>query len=527
MCCVQVVTLLVTGFSRLFWLTLSIVGALELLGCGHGGGARPREERSALEVVHQPIPKPMVGARPTKPDSTMTSGAMPADGDRLIPPVGIGVPPRGQRQLPHKSVDARSLAATELPTAPEVEDASPYPVVPLAEDDGQLGLPLVLGGAGETALTAFRKALARTERKEQQTRLLFFGASHVASDWFTGEVRDQMQRRFGDAGHGFVLPARPWRTYRHLNVWSRDNWRKWTSDKVYVADTEIKRLGLMGTYVESEDPEAFAAVGSYRGRGIGRRVSRFQVFYEQRPDGGSLRVRINGTLREILSTQADDFRPAIAEYTVPDGANQLRLEVVGDGPVRIFGTTLERDEPGIIVDTAGINGARVRYQMLWDRAYFEAFMTARKPDLIVLAYGTNESGDDTPIENYAEELGAVIERAQEIVPDASCLLIGPTDRPIRTPEGTYVDRPRTRQVAQTQDSVAAAYGCAFIDMVAFQGGPLSMPTWASHDPPLAAPDHIHLTRKGYQRFAGRLVDALLGETRAFTTENHYDGEGRG
>ncbi len=503
----------VTRLCRAASVILSLTWLVELVGCGHDGKARQREERSVLEVVHQPIPQPMVGARPFKPDSTMTSGAMPSDGDRMIPPVGIGVPPRGQPQLPRKTINARSLAATDAPLAPEVDETSPYPVVPVAEDDGELGLPLVLGGAGEKALTHFRAAMARTERKEHQTRAIFFGASHVASDWFTGEVRDQLQRRFGDAGHGFVLPARPWRTYRHLNVWSSSNWKKWTSDKVYVADTEIKRLGLMGTYVESEDAAAFGAVGSYRGRGIGRKVSRFQLFYEQRPDGGSMRVLIDGKLRETLATQAEDFRPAIAEYEVPDGSHQLRIEVVGDGPVRIFGTTLERDAPGVIVDTAGINGSRIRYQMLWDRAYFEAFLTARKPDLIVLAYGTNESGDDTPIENYAEELGAVIERAQEIVPDASCLLIGPTDRPIRTPEGIYVDRPRTRQVAETQDKVAAAYGCAFVDMVAFQGGALSMPAWVANDPPLAAPDHIHLTRKGYQRFAGRLVDTLLGETR--------------
>ena len=52
-------------------------------------------------------------------------------------------------------------------------------------------------------------------------------------------------------------------------------------------------------------------------------------------------------------------------------------------------------------------------------------------------------------------------------------------------------------------------GCAFFDLVAFGGGPLSMLRWAETDPPYAQRDHVHFTVRGYLRLGEVLHDALL------------------
>src|SRR5262249_15043498 len=118
----------------------------------------------------------------------------------------------------------------------------------------------------------------------------------------------------------------------------------------------------------------------------------------------------------------------------------------------------------------------------------------RNPDFIVLAYGTNESGDDEPLDQYEDALRRVVARIVETVPAASCLLIGPSDRPVRVGSDLFEDRPRTAQVIQVQRRIAFEFGCGFFDLVAFQGGPLSMLEWVAADPPYGAHDYVHFTR---------------------------------
>jgi lysophospholipase L1-like esterase len=130
--------------------------------------------------------------------------------------------------------------------------------------------------------------------------------------------------------------------------------------------------------------------------------------------------------------------------------------------------------------------------------------------MVVLAYGTNESGDDdVPIETYERRLRKVMSRLRELLPSSACLLIGPSDRPIEEEDGSYSPRPRTGQLVQSQRRISAEYGCGFFDLVAFMGGEMSMVRWVEAEPPLGTPDHVHFTRRGYERLADVLHDALL------------------
>src|SRR5207302_3056766 len=67
------------------------------------------------------------------------------------------------------------------------------------------------------ALKPFFQALWRTESKQAGavTRILHYGDSPVTADSITADVRSLMQESFGDAGHGFILVAKPWDWYGH------------------------------------------------------------------------------------------------------------------------------------------------------------------------------------------------------------------------------------------------------------------------------------------------------------------------
>ena len=373
----------------------------------------------------------------------------------------------------------------------------------------KLGLDIAIEDRDGESMKALHAALARAEAGEGQARLVFFGASHVASDLFTGDIRRELQARFGDAGHGFVVPVHPWRSYRHRDINIESDAKRWETHRIRVGDLDVERVGIAGVAMASSRPGSFGAVTTVQDGDHGRNASFFELYYLKTPRGGDLDVLIDGRRARRISTRASKTEPGYATFRVPDGPHSFELRTLSKRPVWLFGLTVERDQPGVVVDTLGINGSRARYQLLWDDDLYQEHLRRRAPDLVVLAYGTNESGDESPLEDYESNLRAVVQRMRDAVPDASCLLIGPSDRPMQVEERVFEDRARTAEVIEVQHRVAFEHGCGFFDLVAFQGGALSMVQWAASDPAYAAQDHIHYTRLGYQRLGEVLLSALL------------------
>ena len=61
---------------------------------------------------------------------------------------------------------------------------------------------------------------------QQRTRITFFGASHTEGEFWTGHIRRVLQSRYGDLGHGFVMPTPLFKGMRSadLNVCSSSGW---------------------------------------------------------------------------------------------------------------------------------------------------------------------------------------------------------------------------------------------------------------------------------------------------------------
>ncbi len=372
-----------------------------------------------------------------------------------------------------------------------------------------LGLDIAIEDRDGKSMEALHRSLRRAAAGEGQARLVFFGASHVASDLFTGYIRRELQTRYGDAGHGFLVPVHPWRTYRHRDINIESDGKRWETQRIHVGDSEVQRVGIAGIAMVSKRPGSFGAVYTAEQGEYGRTASFFDLYYMKYPRGGDMDILIDGRRARRISTRAAKPSTAYATFRVPDAPHRFEIRTLSKRPVWLFGLAVERDQPGVVVDTLGINGSRARYQLLWDDEVYREHLRRRKPDLVVLAYGTNESGDESPIEDYERDLRAVVERIRDTVPEASCLLIGPSDRPMQVEERVFEDRGRTARVIEVQHRVALEHGCGFFDLVAFQGGALSMLQWAANDPAYASQDHIHYTRLGYQRLGEVLLSALL------------------
>jgi lysophospholipase L1-like esterase len=398
--------------------------------------------------------------------------------------------------------------ATTMPIAPLAAQPAepPAPVWPLDEHGRPIyGVDVAIEDPSGTALRAFHESLRRAATGEGQSRIVYYGASHVAADIYTGVVRRLLQERFGDAGHGFVLPVEPWPSYRAADIDITSNYRRWDILRVHVGQTEMQQYGVMGVTLTTDQRNAWGRIDTED-----EPASRFELWYAQRPDGGTIDLIVDGHLDRRVSTRSADPSTAYAVVTTEDRPHTFEVRTRGDGAVTLYGATVERERPGVVVDTLGINGARAAAQLLWNAELQAEQLRRRMPDLVVLAYGTNESGDDDqPIESYEASVRAVVARVQTAVPGASCLLVGPSDRPIVHRDGSFEARPRTAAVIAVQRRVAQDYGCGFFDMVSFGGGEHHMMEWSAADPPWAQPDHIHYTVRGYTRLGEVMANALV------------------
>lgn len=372
--------------------------------------------------------------------------------------------------------------------------------LPARPSDGLTREPRILDPSGR-ALAPLYDALERTARGEGSARLVFYGGSHTASDLFTGAIRARLQARFGDKGHGFVLPAPPITSYWQHGARVAEG-EGWTALAPSAKRTGIDAYGIAGLAFEARE-EAWAEVATDR-----TRASRIEVMYLRQPGGGRLEVSIDGVSR-VLDSASEVEEAAIDVVAVPDGEHRVELRALGGAPVRIYGVVLEREGPGIVVDQLAIAGAKARHQLLWEPSVWLPLLRSRNPDLIALSYGNNELDDKHLHESEHEaHFVATLTRMRRAFPDAACLVIGPSDRQMQV-SGRWVTPEALPYFIEMQRRVATAEGCAFFDMLEWQGGPSAATRWLEADPPLMREDRVHFTESAYRRLGYDLLRALL------------------
>lgn len=402
---------------------------------------------------------------------------------------------------------------TEVPAIPRETDSSlaTNPTVPMEMDPNVFGVPTTLFDPSGKAMHAFHASLKRENVAVKKSRILFYGASHTAADIMTQTVRSVLQARFGSGGHGLIQLVPPWNGYKHDEARVEGSRTGWSIERFHYLDPvhSTGRFGVMG----------FAASGHARGKygKVTPSVSSdaLVIFYEPDQGGGSFDLLVDGRPFSRIKVSDDPLamQPGIHKIALPLAVHDFEVRLVGDGPVKFYGVSLEANAGGVVLDTLGINGSRASSHLYNDPNLMEHQWRFLSPDLMVFAYGTNEAGDDDhPIADYEDKLRRVVAQSKAEGLLASCLLIGPSDRPIRSGRRghyEYTDRPRTALVIASQKKIAAEMGCGFFDLVGAAGGPMSSLKWAETDPAYVQADRIHFTAMGYRRLGVLLSEALL------------------
>ncbi len=367
------------------------------------------------------------------------------------------------------------------------------------------------------ALAHFHDALRGLQAgtdPDGKVRVAVYGASSTSNDRFTAYIRGYLQQRFGDGGTGFVTLVPLWQWHRHNAVGIKAS-KHWFVEHAQRKKGRLDGLyGLIGASASASSEKAWAELRPTPAKSTTDATASdvLELWWLASPQGGSFDVLLAGQHVTTVRTKADAIAAGYTEIPAPKGRFPLRIAAKGDGEVRLFGAVLEHDAKGVVLDELGVGGTRAANMLDWNDAVWRDNFTRRTPDLVVLAYGANESVDeDEPIETYRANLENVLQRIADAAPAASCVLVGPQDFPMKDEEGNRVPRPRIAQIIDTQRAVAAARGCGFFDLRAMMGGESSMLAWVAADPPLGKGDHLHFTPLGYLHLGRVLSDALMVE----------------
>ena len=379
--------------------------------------------------------------------------------------------------------------------------------------------PTVVGSLERPAsLRHFFEALARIDagQAHDDVRILQFGDSHTAADYETGPLRRALQARFGDGGRGFVQIGKPWKWYvqEGLHVVGMTGWSMERGKVSHGAFAGDGLYGLLGVSIESSRKGARAWTA------VAAPTSKLELAFLAQPNGGSVDLLVDGAKTARIKTRGKGPTSGYQAVDLTDEPHQIEIQAVGDGAVRVFGMTLDRAQVGVTLDALGINGARIANLLTWSEPHMAEQLRHRAPDLVVLAYGTNESGDDVPIASYERQLVDALGRMARAVPSASCMLLGPPDRAIRV-DGDWTTIPRLLEIVDAQRRVATAAGCAYYSQLDAMGGPGTIAAWALEQPKARAQaDRVHLSRDGYAQLGNQVAADVVSAYDAWRAQKH-------
>lgn len=356
------------------------------------------------------------------------------------------------------------------------------------------------------ALDAFHLALHRARAGSGFARVVHFGDSTISSDLVAGTVRERLQARFGDGGRGYLFVDGPTRYRGQLRRAGRAT-PGWEIRSLAGPFADDGRYGMGGASFEAGPGErvTFAPHGS----------ETFDLHFLARPGGGRLEVRADGVPVGTVDTSGD--RPAVqfSRFRLAPGTRQV--ELLARGPARVFGAVLERAGAGVVYDTLGVPGSSAGQVLSMDEGDLTRALRRRRPDLLVVMLGMNESHTlaDTPaaLAEFETRERAMLARLRRAAPSASCLVVSPLDGARRDATGGAAPKAILPRIRDIQHRSATEAGCAFWDLYAAMGGAGSIVRW--HEAGLALPDLSHPSDEGGRALGLLLSDALLASHRAW------------
>jgi len=264
----------------------------------------------------------------------------------------------------------------------------------------------------------------------RQVHILQIGDSHTAGDAITGAWRDILQQRYGSGGRGVLAPGRPYDGYitHGVTVTMSPGW-KIASDFGSNWSQPSPPLGLSAfTLTSATEGASMSLVADPN-----ELFDRFSVCAIMRPGGGRLTLHA-GDQTVSFDLGSPTERPECRTMRLAQPAANADV-TVSDGPVTLTSWATFREGRGVVLSNLGVVGSQLLHWARTDDAVLTEELANYRPDLIVLAFGTNE-GFAPRVSDFEYEvtLRTQIGRIRRLAGNVPILLLGAPDALSRRPE---------------------------------------------------------------------------------------------
>lgn len=282
----------------------------------------------------------------------------------------------------------------------------------------------------QSFLAKLAKASAPGSPKGMPIHILQIGDSHTAGDMISGAWRDALQGRYGSGGRGVLAPGRPYEGYltRGVTVSMSPDWTI-ASDFGKGWSDGHPPLGVSAYTLTSRIDGATMALDA----DANERFDRVVLCAMTGPRAGALTVRM-GDQSERLSWVSPSARAECRTLKAP--TPQTHVDLVTDGgPVTLTSWATFSDHGGVVVSNVGVVGSQLVHFGRTDDDVVAEELRTYDPDLIVLAFGTNE-GFAPRLSSFEYEaiLRSQIGRIRRLAGSVPILLLGAPDALTRRSE---------------------------------------------------------------------------------------------
>lgn len=330
------------------------------------------------------------------------------------------------------------------------------------------------------------------QNSRKSFRILQFGDSHTAGDFFTDQLRTSLQKRFGDGGIGWIQPASI--SGQRTSLYSLKRSGRWTNQYQKNRSTNLSlpiggysALGTTGSRLSVVPRRPLPRVGKVHFSALvrSRNASKANVSLRVGPQ-----LKISKSVDQSWQLIAGEFgASSVGSYDF----------VVDRGMVEVAALFLDSDQKGVTVEAVGRNGAELFWQEKWSTASVHALFKNRPVDLIVLAYGTNEAVDTIDAKQYTTILNRQIRLFKSALPDTPIVIVSVPSF-AKYPNSSCHKPHSLMQIHAAQTSVGQKTdGVSTWSWLQAMGGPCAVRSWANQG--RMASDWIHFSSGGYRQSA--------------------------
>lgn len=340
-----------------------------------------------------------------------------------------------------------------------------------------------------------------------RVNILHIGGSHVQADIYTNVLRNHVDSL--NAGlmppRGFIFPYSIAKTNNPGNYRVRYG-GEWTSARNALRQF-FPSQGLSGINVSTSDTSSWFSICLNRGKKARWTTNKIHILAQS--FHGHCTPIVSIAERQCIEPQTETtgFYFDLPQY-VDSFYVSLRfdsLQQYGADTLVIRGLYIDNDEPGIVYNSVGVNGASVPSYL--GCTCFSNDLSLLKPDLVIFAIGINDAADKNFTDSvFCANYDRLIGNIRSVSPECAFVFITNNDSYKRERRHYHVNE-NGLVARQAFYRIATKWQAGVWDLFEIMGGLKSMADWEKAG--LAARDKIHFTVQGYEIIGKLFFEALL------------------